>query len=35
MTLANAVVVTHVQARALEAHAQHISQRAENSLHIQ
>ncbi|KAI4676582.1 uncharacterized protein J4E88_007500 [Alternaria novae-zelandiae] len=27
--------VTHVQARALEAHAQHISQRAENSLHIQ
>jgi hypothetical protein len=27
--------VTHVQARALEAHAHHINQRAENSVHIQ
>jgi hypothetical protein len=31
---ANPHVVTHVQARALESHAHHISQRAENSVNI-
>jgi hypothetical protein len=31
---ANSHAVTHVQARALESHAHHISQRAENSVNI-
>ena len=33
-SVANVRSVTHVQARALESHANHISQRAENSVNV-
>jgi hypothetical protein len=32
LSSANMCIVTHVQARALESHANHINQRAEKSL---